>query len=328
MRAAEHDVKRARAEVIRDVRKAYWATKVAAEVLKVVDEGAGRLQDAEKNLEKLLEKAKTDKKLAKEVDPLDKNRIVAFSAEVSSRREEALVFAELSRAALRVVTGLSESAPVVADSSALALVKVVVPPPETLIEAAIEERPELLALRQVIEVRRSLANLARSSYYPDFFIAGQVGVARCNVCADQVNPFVFDPFNLDLYGAAVGLRLTLDYPQKIAKVRQADAELKKMELQEKRATDGIKLEVRKAWLEWRQAKEQAAIITKGRKSAQGWLFQASINFSTGLMKLRDLTDALASWFKFRLEELRSVFNYNVAVATLSQVVGRDLTPVP
>jgi outer membrane protein TolC len=180
----------------------------------------------------------------------------------------------------------------------------------------------------VIDVRRALAGLARSFYYPDFFLAGQVGVARCNVCQDQTNPFVFDPFNLDLYGAAAGVRLTLDFGQKIARARQADAELKKLELQAQRATEGIKLEVRKAWLEWRQAREQAAIVTKGRKSAQGWLFQASINFSTGLMKLRDLTDALASWFKFRLEELRSIFNYNVAVATLSQVIGRELTAVP
>jgi outer membrane protein TolC len=129
---------------------------------------------------------------------------------------------------------------------------------------------------------------------------------------------------MDLYGAALGVRLTLDIPQKIARARQADAELRKIEAQRRRATDGITLEVRKAWLEWRQAKEQAALITKGRKSAQGWLFQATINFSTGLMKLRDLTDALAAWFKFRLEELRSVFNYNVAVAVLEQVTGREL----
>lgn len=328
VRAATSDVERARAEVVRDVRKAFYASKVAAEVMKVVEEGSAQLADAEKNLEKNLEKAKTDPKLAKEVDPLDKNRIITFSAEVQSRREEALVFAQLSKAALRVATGLSESTPVEADGAQLQMVQAVVPPIEQLIETALTERPELKSLRSVVEVRHHLANLQRSYYYPDFFIAGQVGIARCNVCADQLNPFAFDPFNLDLYGGAVGLRMTLDFPQKIARVRQADAEKRKMELQQQRAREGVRLEVRKAWLEWRQAREQAAIITKGRKSAQGWLFQASINFSTGLVKLRDLTDALASWFKFRLEELRSVYNYNAAVATLSQVIGRDLPTGP
>jgi outer membrane protein TolC len=318
VRAATHDVERARAEVLRDVRRAYWAVKVSSEALKVVDEGFERIAAAERKLDELLAKK------AKDVSPLDKNRLATFAAEVSSRREEAIAFAALSKSALRVVSGLAESASVDVDVGPLAMVKAVVPPIDELIAGALADRPELKALGAVVDVRRSLSSLARSYYYPDFFLAGQVGVARCNVCADQTNPFVFDPFNLDLYGAALGIRLTLDIPQKIARVRQADAELRKLEAQRQRAVEGIRLEVRKAWLEWRQAKEQAALITKGRKSAQGWLFQAMINFSTGLMKLRDLTDALAAWFKFRLEELRSVFNYNVAVAALSQAVGREL----
>jgi outer membrane protein TolC len=321
VRAATHDVDRARAEVLRDVRRAYWAVKVSSEVLKVVDEGFDRIRAAENKLDELIAKK------AKDVTPLDKNRLATFGAEVSSRREEAIAFEALSKSALRVVSGLPEAANIDADTAPLALAKTVVPPVDELIRIALAERPELKALGAVVDVRRSLAALSRSFYYPDFFLAGQVGVARCNVCADQTNPFAFDPFNMDLYGAALGVRLTLDIPQKIARARQADAELRKIEAQRRRATDGITLEVRKAWLEWRQAKEQAALITKGRKSAQGWLFQATINFSTGLMKLRDLTDALAAWFKFRLEELRSVFNYNVAVAVLEQVTGRELPTV-
>lgn len=318
VRAAEHDVDRARAEVVRDVRKAYWAVKVSAEVLKVVEEGWERIVAAEKKLDELIAKK------AKDVSPLDRNRLVTFTSDVASRREEAVAFAALSKSALRVVVGMPEGANLDADTAPLHVAAASVPPLSQLVEMAMSGRPELKSLGALVDVRRSLADLARSYYYPDFFAAGQVGVARCNVCADQTNPFVFDPFNLDLYGGALGLRFSLDIPQKIARVRQADAELRKLGAQRARAIEGIKLEVRKAFLEWVQAREQAAIITRGRKSAQGWLFQATINFSTGLMKLRDLTDALGAWFKFRLEELRSVFSLNVAIAELSRVVGRDL----
>jgi outer membrane protein TolC len=319
--AARHNVERARAEVLRDVRRAYYSVQVAREVLKVIKEGQERLVSAEKKLEELLEKG------AKEVEELDKNRLATFSAEVSTRREEAVKFAELSRYAVRVAAGLRQSAPVEVAPGRLEMVKVSVPPLNVLIDTALGERPEVKALGAGLRARRSLVALQESFYYPDFFIAGTVGVARCNVCSDQVSPFAFDPFNLDLYGAVLGIRLTLDYAQKVARVRQAEAELRKLEAQRERATEGIRLEVRNAYLEWVQAKRQMEIIRKGRKSAQGWLIQSTINFSTGLIKVKDLTDALAAWFKFRLEELRSVYNYNVAVANLATVTGRELPRV-
>jgi outer membrane protein TolC len=319
--AAEHGVAKSRAEILRDVRKAYWSVKVAVEVLKVIQEGWGRIVSAEKKLEELLEKG------SKEVEELDKNRLATFVAEVATRRQEAVKFDELSRYALRLVAGLPQTANVDADTAPLRIVQVSVPPQETLVETAVRERSEIKALNELVRVRQSLADLGRSNYYPDIFLAGTVGVARCNVCTDQVNPWVFDPFNVDLYGGALGIRLTLDYPQKIAKVRQAEAELRKIEAQRQRAIEGIRLEVRNAYLEWKQTKEQLATTTKGRKAAQGWLIQATINFETGLVKLRDLTDALGAWFKLRLEELRAVYNYNVAVANLSFAVGKDLPAV-
>jgi outer membrane protein TolC len=319
--AAEHGVDRARAEVVRDVRKAYYSVKVASQVMKIIQEGWERIVDAEKKLEELLEKG------SKKVEELDKNRLATFSADVANRREEAIKFNELALHALRTVVGLPPTSQVEVDAAPLEPVRVAIPPLETLIEQALQERPEVKALAAAVQARRSLADLNRSYYYPDFFVAGTVGIARCNVCTDQTNPFVYDPFNMDLYGAVVGVRLTLDYPQKIARVRQADAEVRKLELQREQALAGIRLQVRDAYLEWRQAQRQAEVTKKGRKAAQGWLFQSTINFSTGFAEMRDLTDSLGSWFKFRLEELRSVYNYNVAVANLAQAVARDLPAV-
>jgi outer membrane protein TolC len=318
VRAAKFNVDRAKAEVLRDVRRGYYAVKVAGKVLEIIQEGWSRLTDAEKKLEELLDKG------SKEVEELDKNRLAVFIADVASRRQEAVVFDELSRHALRLVAGLPQDSQIDADTGKLEVVQVGVPPLELLVEKALRERPELKALGELVGVRKSLVALSESAYYPDFFAAGTVGVARCNVCTDQTNPFVYDPFNMDLYGGALGVRLTLDYPMKIARVRQAEAEHRKMLAQQERAIDGIRLEVRKAYLEWKQAKEQMAIIKKGAKSAQGWLIQSTISFNTGLIKLKDLTDALGAWFKFRLEELRSIYNYNVAVFTLAQVVGEEL----
>jgi outer membrane protein len=319
--AAEHGVDQAQAEVRRDVRKAYYSVKVASQVMRIIQEGWERIVDAEKKLEELLEKG------SKKVEELDKNRLATFSAEVANRREEAIKFHELAIHALRTVVGLPPTSRVEVDAAPLELVRVAIPPLETLIEQALQARPEVKALAAGVKARRALADLNRSSYYPDFFVAGTVGIARCNVCTDQTNPFVYDPFNMDLYGAVLGVRLTLDYAQKVARVRQADAETRKLERKKEQAIAGIRLQVRDAYLEWRQAQRQAEITKKGRKAAQGWLFQITINFNTGFAEMRDLVDALGAWFKFRLEELRSVYNYNVAVANLAQAVGRDFPVV-
>lgn len=321
IRAAEHDVRRARAEVKRLVRKAFWSVKVASAVLKIIHEGWQRLNAAEKRLMEFLEKG------TKEVEELDRNRLAVFSAEVAHRREQAIHFEKLSHYALRVAAGLDQNAPIEAARSRLVVQKVALKPLRELLAIAEARRPELKALDAAIGARRAVVDLRKSFYYPDLFIAGTVGVARCNVCDDQSSPFAFDPFNIDLYGAALGLRLTFDYGQKVAKVRQAEAKLRRLVAQRNRAREGIRLQVRNAYLNFIQVKKQKRIVTKGRKAAQGWLFQATINFNTGLARFKDLTDALKEWFKFRLRELQAVYAYNVAAADLSYAVGEDVPRV-
>jgi outer membrane protein TolC len=87
------------------------------------------------------------------------------------------------------------------------------------------------------------------------------------------------------------------------------------------ALGGIQLEVRKAYGEVREAGERVKAVQKGEKAAKSWISAVAQNLQVGLAESRDFTDALLAYFNMRFRYLQAIYDYNVAVASLTRATG-------
>jgi len=60
------------------------------------------------------------------------------------------------------------------------------------------------------------------------------------------------------------------------------------------------------------------------KAGKGWLVSNTLNFGLGLATTDDLLDSLIAYSTARLKHFRTIYEYNLAVAKLSQTVGLEL----
>ena len=138
----------------------------------------------------------------------------------------------------------------------------------------------------------------------------------------QRNPFAYDPFHALGGFVALGLKWDLGYFKNRAEVKRARAEYDKLLAKQEFAETGIPLQVKKSYLELKQAQANITTYRKGLKLARGLLALESTNFAFGLREARDLIDALVSYAVSQKSFFESMYNYNLAASGLSQPVGK------
>ena len=122
-----------------------------------------------------------------------------------------------------------------------------IPPVDVYVQAALAGRPEFSQLRDGIEARRRLVEVERKQGYPLFFV-GLLGDLAYASNRDRLeNPYVIDPLYHTAVGPVIGFKYNLDFGIRAGKVKEAVAELQKLEALRDHALDGIPLQVRDAY---------------------------------------------------------------------------------
>ena len=124
---------------------------------------------------------------------------------------------------------------------------------------------------------------------------------------------------------ALALRLPLDLGVRNAKAAQIEAEAEEAEWRRRReALGGIAFEVQRAYASLNEATRRLAAVRDGERAAKAWLTAVAANFATGLAETRDFTDAVVQSFQFRIRALQTIFDLNVAAATLTRATGAEV----
>ncbi len=305
----------ARADVEQNVRRAYWGMKLARDVLDMLDNGSGYVDDGQKRLDKDLEAGTGN------VSVTDKLRMRTVRAEVDARILEAKRGQGYARDGLRTLLGLQSSDDVDVDDDDFVPIEIKEHPVTYYEDLARYNRPEARLLDYAVKAKSALADLERRKAYPDLVLVGTGAFARAQEVDDPQNAFLSHYYNSTSFGVAAAIRMQLDLGPKLARADRTVAEAAEIGFRRTEALGGIALEVRKAFGEVNEARERVKAVQKGEKAAKSWISAVAQNFTVGLAEARDLTDALLAFFNMRYRYLQAVFDYNVAVAALTRATG-------
>jgi outer membrane protein len=305
----------ARADLELNVRKAYFGLKFARDVIDMLEEGSGYVEDGQKRMDKDLAAGTGT------VTVTDKLRMRTVRAELDARILEAKRLQSIAREGLRTLIGAETSGEVDVDDEPFEPPEVKERPARYFEDLARQNRPEVRLLEFAVKAKRALADLERRKEYPDLVLIGTAALARAQAVDDPHNAFLSHYFNSTTAGVAAALRMQLDLGPKIARARKSAAEALEIDYRRSEAMGGILLEVRKAHAEMTEASARVATMAKGEKAGKSWISAVAQNFAVGLAEARDLSDALVAFFSMRTRYLQAVFDLFVAQSALTRATG-------
>jgi outer membrane protein TolC len=317
VRAAEERPDQARAELERNVRRAYFALQMALDLQQMIREGRGKLDQAIDQLDKRLEQDDTG------VDPMDRYRLQAASAEVDARGSEATRLERSSRAALRTLTGLGE---VRVPVCPIEPVSVELRPARHYVDLAADHRPELVRLQAAIRARQAQVQVQRGQYYPDLALAMRASYSYGPGITDQENPFIQDNANFQSLGAGLVARWSLDFWGNVHRVRRAEAQLAELRAKADEARRGVRLEVQTTYEKAKDARRRERAWDRGEQKTRQWFVAAAQAYQIGTLEPKELIDAIKTYFTNRFEHLKAIRDFNTAIAELERVTGSNLIP--
>ncbi|GAB4295526.1 MAG: TolC family protein [Myxococcota bacterium] len=314
--AAEQGVKVKKAEVTRDVYKAYWGYQTTEAALKKLAEG-------EKTVDKVADKI--SKWLDEEnpaVTEIDRLKLDYFSYQLKLRKLAVKRAQEQAKNAIALLTGMNAGERFdVAHADILVFPKKVGSLPE-LTEKANRFRPELKFTLHSRLAMLSLYEAAQKYWFPSFFVGAEFKHSWSNATTDQTNPFVRDDWNYIEGGVGFGLKLEYDFMVNRAKERQARGEYDKASAIYDLAARGAPLDVKEKYESLQKAREKCELRAESEAAVKRWLTAEMMNFEMGIVDTRSLIEALVASFEAELTRISAAFEYREAYADLQFAVGK------
>ncbi len=317
--AAEAKQAENRDDVIFSVKKLYSEVLLARAVADVLSEV---VENFEKAIEESERRSMEDESKVTQSDVLKlKIGLAGVAKEVPRARNGA----ELGREALARAIGLESSEEFDLVDERLEPVPATIKSLEDYTRDVFRLSPRWQQLQAGLAAREELVKVEEADFFPKVFLAGGIRYAYAPKRDRQLSPFANDEFNAySLPGAALGMYWPLDFWETSRKVEGARAELEKLRTQRIGAESGIRLAVKRAYLDARQAEEAVAIADRGRRAARGLLVTNVSGFELGIGEPQDVFEALVIYTTSTSNFYGTINDYNLAMANLTKVVGQEV----
>jgi outer membrane protein TolC len=314
--AAGVDVARGKLDVL--VKQAYYGAQYGESALKILRDGAKRMDKAKRNIQKELDKE------SGKFTSNDLRKLKVEEAELKAGILQAEARTRYAWESIRIAGGFPSRAAFTLDTLRLKPVYIEPRSVEQYVELALKARPDLRYADAGIDARRAQVDMERANYWPDIALTGVFGFAYGSTADDNPDPFANDNFNYLTYGAVLAARLNLDVFKVRAAVGQAEAALLKAEAQLKTLKVQIRLQIVEEVQTLDRRGKEVKLRKKAMKAGKGWMTSNFLNFGLGLVTTNELISSLTAYSKTRLAYYEAIYEYNLAVARLSQTVGVEL----
>jgi outer membrane protein len=309
-RAAEQDHARNKADLLYNVRVAYWSLFKAMEFKKVIDENVEQVKAHLRDVENMMEQG-----MATTNDVL---KVQVQLSDARLRQIEANNSVQLAMIGLNNIIGIPLRTKVAIDSD-------ISPKPATeygdvnaLIAHALEDRPEVKALEHRVKAADAGVTAARSGWWPQIFLAANYYYNRPN---QRIQPLQ-DAFK-DTWDVTIGVSLDLwNWGKTLHQTDQAAAQLEEAKDALSQVKDGIMLEVTQSFLNLHQAKERTLVAEQGVKQAEENYRVTNKRFKEGLAQTSDLLDAEVALLQARTNYTQARVDFELADARLQKAIGQ------
>lgn len=305
-RASRLEVEEAESQVTLDVRSAYMGAVLASKLVAIAED-AYRLADD--HLEQV--KSFRERGTASDFDVL--------SARVErDNLEPALVEARngrhLAELDLKRLVHIPADQPLVLTTPLSAEVG---PVDAEALQAALASRPALEALEEMVDMRDNAASIARRARFPSVSLMGTFGY---QAFPDNLNPMGTD-WRRD-WTVGVNVTMPVFTGNRIqGEIAEADADLRRAELQRSEARRGMDLELSAALGDFEGARAQIEARRSTVEHAERAFSLAELRFESGMATQLELSSSRLALQQARVNEAQAVFNYINALARLERVTG-------
>lgn len=307
-------VKRAYDQATFDVTRAYWGYQTTREATKSIVEVRARLAEYRQRAQKLL------KEQSDQITKSDAMKLDYFAEEIEARTAESNKNAELALTGIRLIIGKAPEEP-------LEIVQQELPQPpgqpneDEVLHKALQQRPETRAAAEQVKARMAALDLERAKLYPDLAIVGTATWNYTSSADYPQTPFAYNPYNQKSAYAVLALRGSFDIPQKLARIRQAEADVRDALAQQSGANNLVRLEIRQALGELNEARERAVRYTNESVIGKQLAIQAGLAFDSGLGEARELFEDMLIWARADGEKFRALFDAQIAWANLQKATS-------
>jgi outer membrane protein len=317
--AGEAGIEKARQDVAQEVRRTYYGWLLANASVEILEDGEGKLKEAEKKLLKMLEELNED------VTDRDLFKLRYYATQVNSMLVQTRSGRKMVLEALRFLTGIEG----LGTDRPLKEMDLEAPafhlePPDEYLGKARKLRPELKQLCAAVDAASAAVDIHKANFYPDFFITGYVKGSYSPAHDYIENSLLNSGYTYYDHGLTLGMRITLDIPQKMARLDEARANLRRIQAQERQAAEAVGLEIKKRLEDLQSTRENLKVLKKGRRAAKAWMRANFMSYGVGISNTKDLLDSLAADAKARMELYKAHHDVLVAQDRLKAAVGENL----
>ncbi|NOY52727.1 MAG: TolC family protein [Deltaproteobacteria bacterium] len=303
--AVEKKREQTRQQVIREFTTAYYRALLAGRYVKVAEKAKAAVEAHVKMARDLLEQGMVLRS--------DLLRAQVRLSEVESRLITAKNQRKLALANLNRIMGVDQGR----DYQLVDQEKTTPSPPEEelpqLIREAEAHRPDLAGLKRMKEAAEKGVTVARSAFLPHINL-----VAR------------YDRNDRDFLGsdgeywsvmAVAGINLFEGLSGR-ARVRRARADAARMSSLVTRAEEGIEMEVRKAYLNMKEAGARLEVARRTVAMSEAGMKIVEDRYRNGMGRITELLDTEASLTRARTDEARARYDLNLSRTHLDFALGR------
>ena len=320
IKGGQAGIDQARQEVALEVRRAYYGWSLARAAISVLEDGRENLTEAEQKLKKMLDEMNPD------VTDKDEFKLRYYSTQIDILLIQARQGQNVALSALRFLTGIED----LGEKTKLTEQDLSTPPDFTpekrdeYVERAINGRPDLKMLSSGVAALSAQVELQKAYFFPDFVFVGYVKGSYSPVQDYISNPLLQQGLTNFDAGMALGLRLTLDFPQKIARWHRAQADHAKLKAQLDQARSALGLDIDKRLEEVKQTQASFEANRKGQKAAKAWMQANMLDYGVGLSNTRDLLDSISAYGKSQIDFDKSTHDLLIAVDQLAMAIGENI----
>ncbi|MDD5669929.1 MAG: TolC family protein, partial [Candidatus Omnitrophica bacterium] len=288
----------------------YYSVLLARDSLFIAEESYNNAQENKKLLEKRSNGGRSSK-----------FEILKMSADVSSRVPTVNEVRAQYEAALETLKSLIEAQP----SEEFEFTDGFKPDYdeldyEVLEKALLVHEPSLKSLDKIFEASQAAVNNRRAGFFPTLS-----AFASLDKIGGSDQDTVPSNSNLDKY-AAVGLKISVplwEGGQKEALLGQAISERTTAQLKKEQARKALVLELKKAYVEYRQYKDNLIANIEAVRLAGESFKQMQEMFTSGQVTLTDLNDAELLLTNQRLNKEMTLFNINITLAKIEKLIAGE-----
>jgi outer membrane protein len=306
--ATGHDFQKDKADVIYNVKAAYWNLYRAIEFKKFVDENVAQMKTHSADAEGLLRQGL-----------LTTNDVMKVQVQLSDalvRQIDADNNVTVAMYVLNNTIGLPLQT-VLALESTIKITDRQWDRVDLLVRQAMEKRPEIKSMGARVQAGEAGLTSARGSWWPQIFLLGNYNYLRPNQR--------YFPMTDNFKGTwDVSLSVSFDvwnWWQTGYQATQAEAQLAQAKEGLSMAMDGIMLEVTQSYLGIEKAKERKAVSEQEVRQAEENYRIMVGKYKQGLAANSELLDAEVALLQAKLNLTQSLVDYELAIAQLSRAIG-------